>query len=93
MYPIYIYLLKDIANIVLDYVYKSDIKKLNIEYCNKIQSKKFKFSKYREYYIFKNIMLNYRFLPNIPYNNRIYNNSHIDICFYSSGYNDLNRFE
>ncbi len=36
MSSIYVYLLKDIANIVLDYVYKPDIKKLNREYLNQV---------------------------------------------------------
>ncbi len=94
MHSIYCYLLKDIADIVLDYVYRPDIKKLNKEYSSKIESRKFT---YIEYYIFRYLLLNYRFYKN---DYKIYNILEIDTgvylpnnYFYSSGCNDLNRFK
>ncbi len=104
MHLIYCYLLKDVADIVLDYVYRPDIKKLNKEYSNKVKSSRFR----KESSIFRNLLFNYRAYIGIGYlvsayprtvYHSIYSISQIDThvylpnnYFYSSGCNNLNRF-
>ncbi len=96
MHLIYVYLLKDIADIVLDYVYKPDIKTLNREYFKKVECEMF--TDCEVCYVFHNIVFNYRVCADIR--NYIYDirNQNIRITlpsnyFYSSGCNDLNRFK
>ncbi len=97
MHPIYCYLLKDIADIVLDYVYKPDIKKLNREYSNKVKHITIGIT---EYCIHENkFMFNYRLYTDRADYDSIYNISEIATSvylpknyMYSSSCNDLYRF-